>query len=98
MYICHICMYTYILRYFFLCYTGEALEGPILTAACKNLRMFIHMTYRYEKLQYYIYIYHVCVYIYVCIYLCIYIYIYMYAMHGHIHIYTTYVDIPMHIT
>ena len=37
------------LRSFFLCYPGEALEGPISTGVCKNLAMLIQITtFRYE--------------------------------------------------
>ena len=47
---CHI---FHLLRSFFLCYPGEALEGQILTEVCKNLTMLIQITtYRYEKLLY----------------------------------------------
>ena len=45
------------LRSFFLCYPGEALEGPISTGVCKNSTMLIQIvTYKYEKLLCYIYI------------------------------------------
>ena len=38
------------LRSFFLCYPGEALEGPISTRVSENLTMLIQITaYRYEK-------------------------------------------------
>ena len=37
------------LRSFFLCYNGEALEGPISTAVCINSTMLIQIaTYKYE--------------------------------------------------
>ena len=46
------------LRSLFLCYPGEALEGPISTGVCKNSTMLIKITtYKYEKLLCYIYIY-----------------------------------------
>ena len=36
-YICILYIYIYILRSFFLCYTGEALEGPISTGVSSKL-------------------------------------------------------------
>ena len=45
------------LRSFFLCYPGEALEGPISTGVCIYSTMLIQITTcRYEKLLYYVYI------------------------------------------
>ena len=39
------------LRSFFLCYHGDALEGPISSGACKTSTMLIQITtYKYEKL------------------------------------------------
>ena len=39
------------LHSFFLCYSGEALEGQILTGFCKNSTMLILITtYKYEKI------------------------------------------------
>ena len=58
---CHI---FNLFRSFFLCYPGEALEGPISTGVCKTSTMLTQITtYKYEKL--------------LCIYICMYMYVYV---------------------
>ena len=67
-YISYIYIYYILLRSFFLCYPGEALEGPISTGVCKNSTMLIQITTYNNKNQYsmYIYIYDTAVLIKIC--------------------------------